>query len=491
MKPIPWPFHTKAVRSALAAVRAGKRIVPWPFQTKAVRDALTALSAGKRVLLVSPGGSGKTVMAGMLVLWAARTGKRVLMISHRRQILRQTYDLLKIMGVPEEDIGLIYGDAPAAMVRPRARVQIASAQALCRMDVRPKAEIVIVDECHRVLAPGYLKLVERYESAMHVGLTATPFRLDGVGLGHFYDHQIIAAQPSELIRAKLLAEPRIFGAMDQCQPDLRSVRIARGDYLAADLEPRVMRQAIIGGIPEHWAKRARGKQSMAFALSIAHSKAIDARFRAAGIRSDHVDGTMSHKQRDAIIDDFKRGHLQVLCSCELLIEGFDLPECDAVVLARPTTSLGIVLQQSARAMRYHKGLRPVLLDHARLFPWFGIPDGDRPYVLTKGRMTPEIRNPEPIRMCSNQECNLIYRANGDVCPECGAEHVKVPDSPEREGGHGRIGIPEEIAGDLKEYSDADRIALKKRVEDYATKNQLPQEWVTNVLAMWVGFRVAS
>jgi superfamily II DNA or RNA helicase len=502
MKKVPWNFQTKAVRAALMGVRKGKRvrlvstdgnrkaITPWPFQVKAVRAAIAAVSAGKRVLLVSPGGSGKTVMAGMLTLWAAGTDKRVLLISNRREILRQTYKHLTIMGVPEHDIGLIYGDAPEEMVRPRARVQIASIQSLFQLAVLPAAEILIVDECHRVLAPGYLKLVERYKRAVHVGLTATPFRMDGVGLGNFYNHMVVAAKPSELIEAKLLAEPKIFTAMDEFQPNLRSVRIARGDYLPADLEPRVMRPEIIGGLPDHYALRARDRQGMTFALSIAHSKATDAKYRGSGIRSEHVDGAMPRRRRDRIIDEFKRGHIQMLNSCDLLTEGFDLPDCDAVLLARPTTSLGVVLQQSARAMRYNKGIRPVILDHARLFPWFGMPDADRPYTLGKGRMTPDVLHPEPVRMCQNPECGLIYRGNGDGCPECGAEYVKPPSDTGNGGGHHRTLIPAELAGELKEYSLADRLDMKARLEAYAKEQQLPEQWVNDVLAMWVGVRAA-
>jgi superfamily II DNA or RNA helicase len=467
-----------------------KAIVPWPFQKKTVRRALAAMADGKRTLIVSPGGSGKTVMAGMLVLAAARKARRVLMISHRREILRQTYDHLIRMGISERDVGLIYGDAPFALVRPAARIQIASVQALFLRERPPRADVVIVDECHRVMAPGYLRLVGRYKRSRHIGLTATPFRLDGVGLGNFYEEMIIAATPPELIAQKRLARPVIFSAMERAQPDLRSVRIARGDYLATDLEPKVMRPEIVGGLAEHWSRHARGRRSMSFGVTIAHSKAMDAKYRAAGIRSEHVDGEMPRRQRDEIITGFRKGAFDMLCSCDLLIEGFDLPECDVAVLARPTTSLAIVLQQSARVMRYHKGPRPVLLDHARLFPIFGLPDAERPYELTKGHMSPAIRNPEPIRICSDPNCLHVFRAGEPECPECGAAARAPEPTVGGGGGGGRLGIPLEIEGTLTRYSEAEKQALTERLEAYAKEAGLPRAWIDQVLALWVGMRAA-
>lgn len=467
-----------------------KKIVPWEFQTKAVKRALAAMRKGQRALIVSPGGSGKTVMVGLLVLAAARARKRVLLISHRREILMQTYEHLVLMGVPEKEIGLIYGEARPDLVRPHARIQLASVQTLILRKHLPPADVVIVDECHRVMAPAYLRLVSHYKNAAHVGLTATPFRLDGVGLGNYYERMFIAATPPELIKAKRLAEPVIYSAMEHMQPNLESVRIARGDYLTSDLEPRVMKTEIIGGLPEHWAAHAKGLRSMTFGLTIAHSKAINDRYLASGIRSGHVDGDMSRRARDAVILRFKTGQLDMLCSCEILIEGFDLPDCDAVSHARPTMSLCIVLQQAARALRYNRGRTPVLLDHARLFPVFGLPYAERPYTLTTGPMSSRIRNPGAIRICQNNECSRIFRAEDDMCPGCGEQYVEPLGSHGGGGGGGggRRGLPDEVEGSLSPYADADKAAVRKRLEAYAKENNLSKQWVDEVIAIYVGFR---
>jgi DNA repair protein RadD len=390
-----------------------------PYQQAAL-DRLAALVRGgaRRVLLASPTGSGKTVLAVALIAEALARGDRVLFVAHRRELVVQTFDKLRAHGVPARSIGVLMGDDPRT--RPGAAVQVASIDTL-RNRPKPLADLVFVDEAHRALAKSYRDLAEHYAGALQLGLTATPYRADNVPMANAYDELLIVASVRELIAEGHLVEPRVFTVPSARAPDLRGVSVRGNDYDGRQLARAMDREGLVGDIVEHWRRHAPGLRTVVFASSVEHSRHIAARFVVAGVPAEHLDGETPTSERDAILRRVKRGKTLVVSNCGVLCEGWDMPSCKACVLARPTKSLGLYLQQAGRILRPWEGVGAVLLDHAGCVLEHGLPHDDRD--LTLGARSPlgvaheKDVKPPPVKACPS--CHRVVPATTWTCPECG------------------------------------------------------------------------
>ena len=355
-----------------------------PYQLDAVERVRRALRGGtRRVLIALPTGGGKTVIAAHVIERGVSMAKRVLFIAHRRELIHQCYRKLLEAGIPERDVGvLMAGDSRR---RPGASVQVASIDTL-RHRAKPLADLVIVDEAHRALAKSYRDVAAAYPDAVHLGLSATPYRADGQGLGDAYDDLVIVSTPAQLIAEGFLVEPRVFTVRPSELPDLSGVRTRRGDYDERALALAVDRQPLVGNIVEHWLRLADGRRTVAFAVSVEHSRHIAERFREAGVAAEHLDGTTTPLERDAILRRLERGETRVVSNCGVLCEGWDQPSVKCCILARPTKSVGLYLQQAGRILRPWRdpngdAVSAVVLDHAGCAATHGLPQDERELSL--------------------------------------------------------------------------------------------------------------
>jgi superfamily II DNA or RNA helicase len=316
--------EASAASTAMAAVRLR------PYQVDAVTRIEGTIAAGvRRLVLVLPTGGGKTTIAGSLILRAVERGQRVLFLAHRRELIVQAYQRLLDMGLSVEQVGIVM--ASDRRRRPGAAVQIASIDTL-RRRARPLADVVFVDECHRALAASYREIATDYPDASHLGLTATPYRADGKGLGDAYDELITVATPRQLIGEGYLVEPRVFTVPPSQRPNLTGIRVARGDYAARDLDEAMNRQALVGNIVEHWQRHAGGVRTVVFAVSVAHSRHITERFREAGVVAEHLDGATPTPERDAILARLDRGETLVVSNVGVCTEGWDCLDAATEIL---------------------------------------------------------------------------------------------------------------------------------------------------------------
>ncbi|AUX28120.1 MULTISPECIES: DEAD/DEAH box helicase [Sorangium] len=410
-----------------------------PYQTKAIDDVFGRwLRAVLRVLLVLPTGGGKTLISAALILRLLKMGRRVIFFAHRRELIKQTFAKLVRLGIPPELVGIVMAGVEGRCVdsiaprpealsddalwrlwarrRPQAPVKVASIDTF-RNHARPEAEVIIVDEAHRALAKSYVDVQRAYPAAWHLGLTATPFRADGKGLGDAYDDLIVAATFAELVEQGFLVAPSCWGS--KLKANLKGVKRTRGDYNADELARAVNRSELIGDIVDHYVRRGNDAPAFCFAVNVEHSRTLAARFIEAGIAARHVDGNTETSERDDATAALRDGRVRVLCNCNVFTEGTDVPQVKTIILARPTLSEGLYLQQAGRGARPHPGSPPfVLLDHAGCVTEFGAPQEPREYTL-EGRRK---RDKTTVTLPPRKECPTCYAlvpSAQRTCPGCG------------------------------------------------------------------------
>lgn len=390
------------------------------YQERAVRSVLSTLD--RRPLLVMATGAGKTFTAAELV---RRLGRRTLWLAHRRELIDQAARSLSAL---ELRTGVILaGREPT----PGAQVQVASVQTLIRRRP-PEAGLVVIDEAHHATGPSYARILEHYRDAAWLGLTATPFRLDGQGLGSAgFGEIIVAARPAELCARGTLIEPSVF-APDN--PDLGGIKIRAGEFASREAAAAMSAPQLVGNVVQTWLRRAQGRRTVVFTVDVAHSQLLRDRFRQAGVRCEHLDGATPLQERQAILARLASGETTVLCNCMVLTEGWDLPALEVAVIARPTASLNLHLQIIGRIMRACPGKAGALvLDHAGNHHRHGMVTDHLEYSLDA---RPKKRAGEGgTKACP--ECTCLVAFGTRECPECGHE---FPAS-ERQA-------PEEVEGEL-------------------------------------------
>jgi DNA repair protein RadD len=378
-----------------------------PYQLRAVDLARAAFVSGKRrILLVAPTGAGKTVIATHgLIRPALANGSRVLFLAHRQELIEQC--AAKLGDLPH---GIIKAGAKP---HPYAPIQVASVQTLVRRDM-PPASLVIVDEAHHTTADNsYGSILAAYPQAAVVGLTATPYRLDGRGMGSVFDALIPVASVAELIAAGALVRPRTFALPG---PDLTGVRTVAGDYNDGQLASRMDTKRIGTALVETYQRHAAGRSAIAFAVNVAHAEHVAAQFTAAGIPAACVHGGTPAATRADILARLASGALTLVSNCGVLTEGFDCPRVSCVILARPTRSRSLWRQMVGRGLRPYDGKADCQVhDHAGCRAQHGDITDDEDVSLDAG-VRRRASEGMGTKQCLN--CYAIMPATAQVCDEC-------------------------------------------------------------------------
>ena len=349
-------------------------IVLREYQQTAVADIRGAMQQYRRVLFCLPTGGGKTIIFTFITGQISRRSKRVIILAHRREIVRQISQALTRQGVEH---GLILPAKPLT----GGAVQVGMVQTLAnRLTQVREPDLLICDEAHHSVAGSWDKIKEAWPQAFHLGVTATPQRLDGKGLGHAFDTLIVGPTPSELIALGNLADYEYLAPPSDL--DLSGVHTRAGDYASDEAEQALDQSSIFGEVVQHYKKYLIGKPALVFCISVRHATEVAERFRRAGVPAGHVDGGMSQDERDRILTGLENGRIMVVTSCELVSEGFDVPEVQGAILLRPTKSLTLYLQQVGRALRPKRdGSKAIILDHVGNYRLHGFPDETRSWSL--------------------------------------------------------------------------------------------------------------
>lgn len=391
-----------------------------PFQATAVTEIRGAYMAGhRRVLFVLPTGGGKTFTFVYIAEQAAMRGNRVCILVHRQELVDQSSRSLHAIGCNHGIIASGYRQDLSHTV------QVASVQTLARrLHTLPPDffQLLIVDEAHHAVAGIWAKVLAAMPRAHVLGVTATPERLDGRGLGDQFGTLIEGPDAGWLTEQGFLVPARIYAP-----PGLDLSGIKRFDTRKGhdEAEQRLRQGQAMGDAVSHYRRTIaehHNGTAIAFCVSVAHADAVAEAFRAQGIAAAMLDGTTDRGVRKRLINDLGAGVLKVLTSCDIISEGTDIPSVTGAILLRPTDSLGLHLQQVGRVLRPCPGkTHAIINDHVGNTLRHGLPTDPRDWSL-EGRPKGKGKKPSdaiPIRICPS--CFSAIPSVANPCPECGHE----------------------------------------------------------------------
>ncbi|MDE5770905.1 MAG: DEAD/DEAH box helicase [Ruminococcus sp.] len=409
----------------------------------------------KAPCIVLPCGGGKSVIVAEIAKRTTEKLNRVLFLVHRIELCEQIERTFRAWGVDMDFC------------------QIMMVQTACRrLKKLSSPSLIITDETHHSKSNSYRKIYDFFPDAYRVGVTATPVRLDGSGLGDVYETLI------EGVSAKWLIENNFLSPYTYYAPtvaDLNGIKIQRGEYETKSAENVLFNRTVFGNVINHYHKLADGRQAICYCVSIKHSEAMADEFQANGISAVHIDGTTPQAERQRIIEDFRQGRIKILCNVDLISEGFDVPDCECAILLRPTKSLTLYIQQSMRCMRYKPEKSAVIIDHVGNYARFGMPDADRQWTLQDKPKKSRNQVENEVKVLQCLECFYTFQPEDDVkvCPECGYVFPKKERTLEIEDG----AELKNITGFVLKYDDSpDQCRNMQDLQKYAKNHGYKSGW---------------
>lgn len=300
----------------------------------------------------------------------------------------------------------------------------------------------LVHNCHHYVSKTFNRILEAFPAPC-VGLTATPARLDGSGLGQIFDAMWTGPDPDWFVERGWLSEYDYFAP----KVNLYDAKwMPKGaDFDQQDASDKLDKIGIYGDIRKYLDPR---RKTIVYAPTVAMSRKVAEEI---GPMARHFDGDTPKAERDATMDAFRRGDIRVLCNCELIGEGVDVPDCDCVMLLRPTKSTALYIQQSMRCLRPNPGKKAVIYDFVGNVFRHGLPTQHHEWSLNgrvKAHKETEAEDDFAIRICS--ACMRAYRGKDRICPYCGHDNGKT-----------RAEIEEEKEAELEQIRELKRDERKK------------------------------
>lgn len=329
-----------------------------PYQKEAIQAIKDHFRTVSSTLLILPTGTGKTVTFGWLAREMAEQGKRTLVLAHRGELIEQAVTKLSHLGVKCE-IEMASHDAFA---RDDCHAVIATVQTLKNKRLtrwpRNHFDLIITDEAHHATAASYLRIYEHFETAKHLGVTATADRTDKMNLGEVFDSvayelglwDAIKYRNPETEQLEQVLSPLRFV---QCEVgvDLRDIRTIGGDFKQDELEERIA--PYIEVFANVVKKEIGNRSTIVFTPCVGSAQAMASALSSIELKADWISGDDVDRKKK--LADFQSRETQILCNCALLTEGFDAPHTSAVVLMRPTKSRSLYTQMVGRGTRLNEG----------------------------------------------------------------------------------------------------------------------------------------
>lgn len=455
-------------------------ITLYPDQEQTLAKLRAELTRNKAVLLQAPTGFGKTALSIKMLVNAQSKGRRVMFTVPRRDLMVQT-------SLGFNDYGLDHGYVASGRdFNPFAKAYIGMVDTMARrLDALPAADLVIIDESH--FGQNNLdRVISHYKKSGSyiVGLSATPWKLSGEGLGKWYDAMVEGPSIKWLIDNGRLSKYRMFAPST---PDLSKLHITAGDYAQGELAAFMEQDPVImGDAVKHYKEKAMGLLNLVFCASVKHAEMVAQEFKNKGIPAASIDGSMTDGQRRQIVRAFANREILVLTNCNLCTFGFDLSLASGLDVTvecmsdlRPTKSLALQAQKWGRVLR-KKNFPAIIFDHAGNVMEHGFPCSDRAWSLNdraQGKRKTE-------RVTPTRQCGQCYHVHSPspACPECGFVYPII----------GRQ--VEQVDGELSEL-EIETMRIEKRKEQGRAKTlddlvalaksrgyKSPTMWAARVLA---------
>lgn len=391
-----------------------------PYQQQLIAEIYQRIRAGnKRIVAFAPTGSGKTLIGSQIVQHAVTKGKYVLFVVHRDILVQQTAEKLSAFGIAPGFIKSGWAEDRNALV------QVASVQTMAqrRWWQQYPANVVILDEVHLL---AYTSIVQEmmstvFPEAIYLGLTATPWRTKkSESLDDFFQTLVSAPLPKDLIDAGFLVKPSYFSLSIT---DLKSVgTTVSGDFDSDQLALACDRPELIAQTVLDWHKLARLRRTIAFAVNVAHARHLASAFTASGVSATFIDGSVPPKCANQIYHQLATAEIQVLCSCMKLVEGFDVPAVEAVLLCRPTHSRSLHFQMIGRGLRLSPETGKtdcIIIDQVGNVQRHGFVEDIRQVSLDPSQSPSSEEGPKKICPPEHGGCAAILYAFQIRCTECG------------------------------------------------------------------------
>jgi superfamily II DNA or RNA helicase len=403
-------------------------------------------------VVVSPTGSGKTVIFADTAKRAAEKGNRVLILVHRQEILEQT--LLKLYSM-----GVTAGKIAAGSKMTTNKIQVAMVQTLARrLNFVRKPDLIIIDECHHSMASTWLNIFNHWPDVPRIGFTATPCRLDGKGLKEIADDMVQGPTIASLVEDGYLTFPVIKKPAEE---HVMKFHVKMGDFDKKEQAEKLSSKKIVGDVIEHYRQYLWKEPTVCFVPRLDYGEMIAKMFRNVGLNAVLVQGGQKYRaERDRGIKGLSDGSVNIVMSAEVISEGVDVPAMTGVIMLRRTMSLSMFLQMAGRPLRtvyapgydlntkegrllaIQRGPKPraYILDHVGNYYLHGHVLSDRQWSLDSVKKDPRKEEPPETRICP--DCGGVWPGRPTTCPDCGYEWIEFAVQAKE------VKPPEIIAGEL-------------------------------------------
>ena len=337
---------------------------------------------------------------------ATEKGNRVLFVVHRRELVSQIKGTFITNDVDMElcHVGMVQTVANKI-----------------KKDKEPTPTIILVDEAHHSLAKTYTDIFEHFPNAFVYGFTATPWRMSNKGFTDAFEDLILGKTVQWLIDNERLAPFKYYSKnlMNDNKLKHQSTGDFSNDSITLALEPQ-----IYGDVIENFRKFADNKKTIVYTHNVESSKTVAEKFNQEGYNALQVDGKTPKQQRELAMEMFREGKVNILVNAELYGEGVDVPDCECVILLRPTESLTLFIQQTMRAMRYQPNKQAIIIDHVGNYTRHGLPNTEHDWqeYFEGSNKKSKSDNSIPIKECP--ECFGVVESAYTICPYCGCEFPK-------------------------------------------------------------------
>lgn len=445
-----------------------------PYQEDCKQKVYNAWAEGQRnALLVLPTGAGKTALATTIL---RENRGASCMIAHRQELVLQIsqsvacnevrHSLSAPLSVVKLAVAQHMAETRRSWYEPSAPCLVAGVDTLIRRQDALRAwansvTLVIMDEAHHVLRDNkWGKAVAMFPNARFLGVTATPCRSDGAGLGvhadGIFESMVTGPSMRDLIGMKFLTDYRVFAPPSDLDLTQVHISVTTGDYNQTELRKTIHRSHLHGDVVQHYLRIAPGKLGVTFAVDVESATRIAADFNAAGVPAAVVSAKTPDRERVDLLRQFRERKLLQLVNVDLFGEGFDLPAIEVVSMARPTESYGLFVQMFGRALRIlpsDPAKVAIIIDHVGNVLRHGLPDAPRQWTLDR-RERKQSATPEdviPLKACP--ECTQVYERFYPCCPYCGYKPVIAARSDIHK-----------VDGDLLELDGATLAAMRGEVD---------------------------